>query len=232
MTIADQWISTISHNLANASTTAYKRDSLVFNEALERKLSVSGGEQGQGGGLGSGPAPIGTFINWEMGTINPTGNPFDVAVAMEKAAFKVRTPQGELYSRNGSFALGPNSELVTSTGAQVLDDTGNLIVVPRGQLVVSQDGMVQVGDEMLGRIGLYRGDFSKMGDGLYEGANATLIDPDQARFQQGFIESSNVNAVEEMISMIKLNRAFEMAQKSAQSQDESTERLIRILQGR
>lgn len=232
MVIADKWISTISNNLANAATTAFKRDALIFNEGLERMMTQPGNVGAKVGGLGAGPAEYGTFTIWENGTLNPTGNAFDIAIANERAAFKVMTPQGEFFSRNGALALGPNRELVTSTGAQVLDRSGTPIVVPRGNVSIAQDGTVEVAGQRVGQIGLFEGVFDKVGEGMYSSVDATEMDPNAVRIRQGFIESSNVNAVEEMISMIKLNRAFEMAQKSAQSQDESTERLIGILQRR
>ncbi len=229
MSIADTWISTISNNLANASTTGFKKDTLVFNEALERQLNLGSGEYGS---LGAGPAPYGTYSVWENGAMLTTGNPLDIAVGNRTGAFKVRTEKGEFYTRNGALSMSSRGTLVTSTGAEVLDRTGSTITIPRGQVVISPQGHISVNDQEIAQIGLYEGDFTKIGDGLFTGTTIKEIDPLDVNIQQGFIEQSNVNVVEEMIAMIKLNRAFELAQKSAQSEDESTQRLITILQGR
>jgi len=229
MSIADLWISTISNNLANASTTGFKKDTLVFNEALERTLN---GASGQIGDIGAGPAAYGTYSVWENGAHLTTGNPLDIAISNKTGAFKVRTERGEFYSRNGALALSPTGTLVTSTGAEVLDRTGQPIVMQRGQVVISPQGNISVDGRQIAQIGLFEGDFTKVGDGLFSAGAVNEIDPQDVNIQQGFIEQSNVNVVEEMIAMIKLNRAFELAQKSAQSEDESTQRLITILQGR
>lgn len=232
MVIADKWMSTISNNLANASTTAFKRDSLIFQEGMERMMTQPGNSSEKVGGLGAGPAEAGFYTDWSAGQLSPTGNLFDFAIENDQAAFKVITPRGELFSRTGVLALGPNSELVNSGGGVVLDRSGVPIIVPPGELSIAQDGTVAVDGRRIAQIGIYTGEFKKVGDGMFEANDATELDPGQVRIRQGFIETSNVNTVQEMISMIKLNRAFEMAQKSAQSQDESTERLIGILQGR
>ncbi|MFM9872232.1 MAG: flagellar hook-basal body protein [Fimbriimonadaceae bacterium] len=229
MSIADLWISTISNNLANASTTGFKKDTLVFNEAFERSLNGSSGEIGE---IGAGPAPYGSYSVWENGALSTTGNPLDIAVTNKTGAFKVRTEKGEFYSRNGAMALSPTGTLVTSTGAEVLDRNGSAITIPKGRVVISPQGHLSVNDVDIAQIGLYEGDFTKVGDGLFSATTVKEIDPKEVNIQQGFIEQSNVNVVEEMIAMIKLNRAFELAQKSAQSEDESTQRLITILQGR
>lgn len=227
MSIADQWISTISCNLANASTTAYKKDMLVFNEAFERQLSSDDGTKI--GGLGAGPASWDLITVWEHGAINPTGSPFDLAIGSNEGLMKVRTPKGDFYTRNGSLALNMNGELVTSMGGVILGKNGSPIKVPPGQMVIANDGTVSVKGKDLGQIAIFKGTFAKAGDGRYTSEDATEMEGFEAKIQQGFLEGSNVNVVEEMIAMIKLNRAFELAQKSAQSHDDSTERLIGIL---
>ncbi len=231
MTVAERWMDTISQNLANVSTTAYKRDVFLFNEGLDRVMNQPGGAQI--GRLGSGPADKGTQTVFEMGSLAATGNPMDLAIGTERHMMQVRGGNGEIrYTRDGALALGPNRELVTKTGAQVLDPDGNPIVIPAGPFSVSADGQVQSGNQVIGRIALYDGNFQKVGDGQYISADPRLVPQNETRIHQGFIEGSNVNAIEEMVAMIKLNRAYEMAQKSIQGQDESTGRLISILTSR
>lgn len=230
MSIADQWITTISNNLANSSTTAYKRDVIAFNEAYEKQLTAEDGSKI--GGLGVGPEALKIITVWEHGSVTPTGNPFDISIGSNRALFKVRTPEGDFYSRNGALSVSANQELMTSTGALVLGADGSPIRLAQGQIAFDRDGTVSVDGKAVGQIGFYSGSFDKVGDGNYSSTDATALPGAEAGVQQGFIEGSNVNVVEEMIAMVKLNRAFELAQRSAQSQDDSTQRLIGILQGR
>lgn len=228
--MAEKWLETISNNLANASTTAYKRDAIVFNEGFERMMASGGGKGNQLGKLGAGPQSQGSYTVWEQGMLVPTSNPLDIAFASEKGAFKVKTEDGDFYSRSGALALGENRELTTKSGGKILDRSGNPIVIPVGQLTISPNGEVVVNEKVIGQMAIFDGDFTKIGGDLYTSDNPLELAEGEFAISQGFIESSNVNAIEEMIAMIKLNKAFEMAQKTAQSQDESTERLIRILQ--
>lgn len=229
MAIAERWMDVISQNLANASTTAYKRDVLVFNEGLERMLQSGDETLGK---LGAGPGEYGVFTIQDVGLISQTGAPLDVALQSPGAMFQVQTDRGVFFTRNGRWTLNQGRELVTGTGAKVLDDSGSPIVLPAGRVEISDRGVIEVNGQRVGQLGLFTGNFVKLGDGLYKGDDPVAAEPGSASVLQGAIEGSNVNAIEEMIAMIKLNRAFEMAQKSAQGQDESTQRLLQILQDR
>ena len=227
--MAELSLSVISNNLANASTAGFKRDTLAFNETLERLLRADSGTGKEVGRLGSGPEPKGVYTIFEVGNIRPTGNPLDFSIATEPGMFAVQTPQGVKYTRNGSFGLNPLGQIVTSAGFPVLDESLSPIELPNGKAEVGRDGTIVVDNEEVAKIGVFKGEFTKDGFGLFNG-EGQLMDEDETIVVQGSIEASNVNAIEEMIMMIKLNRAFEMAQKSATSQDESTQRLIQVLQ--
>ncbi|MDI9635166.1 flagellar hook-basal body protein [Kamptonema cortianum] len=232
MSIADRWMDVISNNLANASTTAFKRDVLVFNESLERQIAATGTNGQKVGSIGAGPSVQGVFTDWESGPMSATGNALDLAIANGQGLFQISTPQGNFYTRNGSFTIGQDRLLITKEGYPVLDENGATIKIPAGKLTIANDGTVDVEGQRIGRIALHQGDFTKTGSGLYSSTNASPLTAAQTNVVQGALEGSNVNAIEEMVAMIKLNRAFEMAQKSAQSSDESTQRLIQILQDR
>ncbi len=232
MTAAEKWLDAISHNLANASTTAYKRDAILFNEGLERMLSADGGTGAQIGDLAAGPATQGIYTIWEVGAIQPTGNSLDLAIANPNAAFRVQTASGPQFCRGGNFSLDATGQIVTGLGEPLLDAQGEPIRIDaHGPIRIDRDGTLSVNDQPITRIPIYQGVFQKVGGDRYLAANAQEVEPGQVEIRQGALEASNVNPITEMISMIKLNKAFEMAQKSAQSQDESTERLLRILQG-
>lgn len=231
MSVAEMTMDVISNNLANTGTTGFKRDALVFNEALERVLKANGGAGREIGPLGNGPGAKGLYTVHEMGNLQATGNPMDLAIGTKEGMFAVQTPQGVKYTRDGVFALDLEGFMVDGNGFRVLDDSMSEIQLDPGKLEVGQDGLITVNGNEVARIGLFQGSFDKDGYGLFVSSDAVALDEEQVMVQQGFVEASNVNAIEEMVLMIKLNRAFEMAQKSASSQDESTQRLLQILQG-
>lgn len=229
MSSAQQWLDVISHNLANISTNGFKRDVIAFNDGLLRQMQdpSSGNQVGL---LGAGAAAKGQHTVFETGTISATGNDLDLALTSDSGMFAIRSGSGTRYTRDGSFALNTDRQLVTKSGELVLDTRGEPITLPTGKVVIGTDGTIQVNNKEIAQIGIWEGQFFKSGDGLFASSGARPADLGSVRVQQGALETSNVNAIEEMIAMIRLNRAFELAQKSAQSQDESTQRLIQSLQ--
>lgn len=223
MMAAEKWQEVIAHNLANASTTGFKREILAFDEGFLRSMVSAEGKYI--GELGAGPVLAGSQLDLEVGAALTTGNPLDVAIRTREGMFAVETPQGVKYTRDGSFSLNSNREIVTKLGMPILDDRGSRIQIPEEKTPrINEKGEVVAGDEVVGKLGIFQGKFVRFGDGLFDAGNATAME--NVAVISGAVESSNVNAVEEMINMIKLNRAFEMAQKSAASQDESTDKLI------
>ncbi len=230
MVSSQQWLDVVSHNLANASTIGYKRDGIAFDDGLVRALNAGGGSGLEIGSLGAGAVSKGRFTDFSMGNLTPTGNPLDLAVMGQRGAFAVQTPLGVRYTRDGGFTLNSDRQVTDKAGRLVLGMDGRPITLPLGKVKVDPNGAVEVDGQVAGRIGVFDGPFRKTLDALLETEAATPMEAAQVIPQT--LESSNVNAVEEMVAMIRLNRAFEMAQRSVQSQDEGTQRLIQSLQGR
>lgn len=229
MIATQQRMDIITNNLANASTNGFKKDGIAFTDLMVRQLQ-SGGQSI--GSMGSGSSAASKFTSFERGPITTTHNPLDVAITSEQGLFAVEHPEGNTmatrYTRDGSFSFNTNRELVTKQGFRVLDDRGQPITIPTGSLDIGQDGSIQVDGKTIAKIGLYQGSFSKMGQNLYSSSNSQAIaDP---QMQSGAIEGSNVNPIEEMVSMITLSRSFEMAQKSITQQDDLTGKLIQSIQ--
>lgn len=225
MQAADKWMDTIAANLANSSTVGFKREAIDFNERLMRELYNADGKPL--GELGAGPESIGRHVIFDVGTPLNTGNPLDVAIRTTEGLFAVQTGEGIRYTRNGSFSVSADNELITKDGHQVLDPQGQPITVRPGILEITTTGQVQSDGVPVGQLGLFKGDFTRFGNSLFACENAEPMDA--VNLATSAVESSNVNAIEEMVAMIKLNRAFEMAQKSVTSQDEASERLLQIL---
>lgn len=219
MSAAEAWMDVIAHNLANASTAGFKREGIAFGEALDRAAAV-----------GRGPQPLVRFTNFEPGPVQETGNALDLAILDRQGAFAVSTAAGVRYTRAGQFGVDAAGRLVDQAGNAVLDARGTPIDVPTGTATVTAEGDVSVGGEVVGRIGVFTGRFAKSGDGLWTALDARPAT--DARIRSGALEGSNVNVIESMIEMIQLSRAFEMAQRSAQTQDEMTGKLLGALQGR
>lgn len=219
----------ISNNLANLSTVGFKRDGISFSDSMEREMYANGGEGERLGTLGAGPTQSSQYTVFEMGPITATGNALDVAINSPSGAFSVLDTDGKTrYTRNGSFTINENRTLVTKTGLPVLDDAGNEITIGTGVVSIQSDGTISVGDQTVGKLGVYTGSWTKKGNNLFDSADAKATDSIELRPQA--LEGSNVNAIEVMVKMINLNRNYELSQKSIQQQDSLTQRLIQSLQ--
>lgn len=228
MLSAQQLLDKVSHNLANVSTNGYKRDGAVFNDTLRRALFNDQGAYI--GDIGAGTWKTEEYTDLEVGTTSITGNPLDVALQTKEGFFAVQTDSGVRYTRDGSFAINSQGQLVTRQGLQVLDASENPIQLPKGKIEIDNAGKMSADGKAVATIGIFDGKAKKIGNGLFEGKNMTpKTDP---LVQPGALEGSNVNAIEEMIAMIQLNRIFELSQRGAQSQDEMTQKLLQSIQNR
>ncbi|HEU0118797.1 MAG TPA: flagellar basal-body rod protein FlgF [Alphaproteobacteria bacterium] len=200
----------VANNVANASTTGYKRIGIEFDTLLQRstpKQSVNF------------VVDRATYRDTANGSLETTGNPLDLAIQGE-GYFQVQTPSGNRYTRGGSFQLNNQGEIVTASGQRVLDDNGQAIVVPdtSTQLNISGDGFVTARVDnganlsQLGKIGIVKFANEQQvipeGGGLYNTTQVSAPAEDSA-IMQGTLEQSNVSPVMEMTQMIQIQRAYE-----------------------
>lgn len=230
----------ISNNLANADTTGFKRDIAVsksFPELLMRRMGDDGVYETPFGSadvapiigkIGLGVETNELYTDFEQGSFKQTSTHTDMALSGE-GFFAVETPNGERYTRNGNFLVGKEGILVTKEGYPVLGENG-YIQVADDRFTVNQDGMVYSEDDMqlIDRFKIVRFDneryLQKMGSSLYKDTDVTgaaYIAEGKERpvVLQSYVETSNVNVVNEMVSMIEVNRAYEANQKTIQAQD-------------
>lgn len=227
MNAAQRLLDVTANNLANVSTNGFKRDGLIFKDALEANMNSQGQQIGE---ISYGVTPAGEFTDFNMGQISQTGNPLDIAITDTKGAFKVDMGNGiQRFTRDGAFRLNDQKELVDRNGHPVLDKDDNPITLDGGTISVQKNGDIQVDGKLAGTIGVFEGTFVKEGQNLFTSTDSQVTDA--VGIQGGAIEGSNVNAVEAMIQMITLSRSFDMAQKSVQQHDELTQRLIQSLNG-
>lgn len=231
-------LNTIANNLANVNTPGFKRSKIEFQDLLYQKPRASGSDSG-GGNLvptgievGNGSRVAATSKVFTQGQLTNTGEKLDIAIQGD-GFFEVQRPDGTIgYTRDGSFKLNAQGQVVTVDGMPILS---GMQTIPAGANVsVSEDGQVTVQSSSgttTFRLTLTRfanpAGLRSMGGNLYEETAASGTpetgNPGENGFGrtiQGYIEASNVNIVEEMVALIVAQRAYEINSKSVQSSDE------------
>ena len=210
----------IANNLANASTPAFKRESVKFEEMITQ-VSPSEGQVGPQNV--SFVKDTGVLRDLTQGSLETTNAPFDVGIS-GKGYMVIQTPQGNRYTRNGHFSLDPNGQLVTSDGQPVLGDGGAITITPDdGDVHIAADGTVSGKNGDIGKLQLV--DFpneralTKIGSSLYS-TTQTPTTSEDGSFQQGMLEGSNVQPVLEISHMIEIMRAYETTATLTSSQED------------
>lgn len=219
----------VANNLANMSTTAFKSESVLFEEYLIEVTNEDGTTEQVSLVLDTGVS-----LNFEQGRFEPTGNPFDLALHGD-GFFQIETDQGIRYTRNGQFRTDQDGQLVTSEGNPVLDDRGSAIVlVPEdGTPSIARDGTISASDgRLIGTIAVVEfanpEQLQKVGNSLYMTDQAAT--PVEERVVlQGTLESSNVVAILQMSRMMDITRSYALISKMIEKSDELTRETIRKL---
>ena len=231
----------VSNNLANVNTTAFKQGRAVFEDLLYQNIRQSGGQSSQdtmlpsGLSLGTGVRVVATEKIFTQGSVLQTGNAMDVAIS-GRGFFQILKPDGDLaYTRDGTFQLNDQGEMVTSSGFIVqpgitipdsaqsitIGNDGTVSVKLPGQAVPTQVGTLETVD-FINPVGL-----QPVGENLYiETAASGAAQPGTpglnglGSLAQGSLESSNVNVVSELVNMIETQRAYEMNSKAISTNDQ------------
>ena len=228
MQTTTQWMDVISNNLANASTDGYKSDTIAFADVLVKNMYGNGGNGKFLGSIGNGPDAVVESSDMKLGPVRATGNPLDIALQNPKQMLAISVNGQTQYTRDGALKIDPERYLVTQRGFRVLDDRGTPIKLgTEGVIHVSPSGEVTQGTNEVAKLGIFTGNFKKEGNNLWSCPQPTReTDPSIATAS---LEGSNVDAVATMIDLIKINRHFEMSQKSIHTQDDMTAKLFEIL---
>ena len=239
----------ISNNLANVSTNGFKRARAVFEDLLYQNLRQPGAQSSQqtqipsGLMLGTGVRPISTERIFTQGSLQNTGNPLDIAIN-GNGFFQIQMPDGTLaYTRDGSFQLDSTGQVVTSSGYPI----SPVITIPSTAIsvTISRDGIVsytaagtatptQAGNIQLAQF-INNGGLQSMGENLFvETASSGTPTPNTpggngtGLLNQGYVETSNVNVAEELVTMIQTQRAYEMNSKVVTTSDAMLGRLTQM----
>ncbi len=231
----------VSNNLANVSTTGFKRDRAVFEDLMYQSVRQPGAQSSQDtvlpSGLmrGTGVHTVATEKLHTQGSIEQTGNALDVAIE-GRGFYQILRPDGSLgYSRDGTFQIDSQGQMVTSSGYLLQP----AITIPSGaqSITVGQDGVVSVmepGNTAPTQVGTIQlADFvnptglQPLGQNLFQETVASgapqLSNPGLngvGTVMQGALETSNVNVVEEMVNMIETQRAYEINSKAIATNDQ------------
>jgi flagellar basal-body rod protein FlgG len=239
----------ISNNLANSGTNGYKRSHAVFEDLMYQTLRQSGAnssEQTQlptGLQVGLGTRAVATSRQFSQGGLQQTTNPLDVAVKGQ-GFFQIQMPDGTTgYTRDGSFQVDAQGQLVTNNGYVL--QPGIVVPAQAQSVTIGGDGTVTVtlpgqsGAQTIGQIQLANfanpAGLDPKGQNLYAETSASGTPTSGApqsnglgSLAQGFVETSNVNVVEELVSMIQTQRAYELNSKAIQTSDQMLQRLTQL----
>lgn len=239
----------ISNNLANVSTNGFKRSRAVFEDLLYQTMRQPGAQSTQttqvpsGLTLGTGARPVSTERIYTQGSLQKTENPLDMAIN-GPGFFQIQMPDGTLaYTRDGAFQKDNTGQIVTSSGYPL----SPAITIPQNatSLSISRDGVVSVtlpgatAPTQLGTVQLATfinvGGLQSVGENLFiETASSGAPTPNTPGLNgtglvnQGYVETSNVNVAEELVTMIQAQRAYEVNSKVITTSDAMLGRLVQM----
>lgn len=236
----------ISHNLANVSTNGFKRGHAVFEDLMYQNLRQVGAnatEQAQmptGLQLGLGVRTVATSRSFAQGSLQQSGNTLDAAIK-GSGFFQIQQADGSIgYTRDGSFQVNSSGQMVTSNGQVVV---GPVTIPANAQSVtIGSDGVVSVtvpgstAPQSVGSLTLANfinpAGLEPRGQNLFSESVASGAPSTGAAganglgtLAQGFVETSNVNVVQELVTMIQTQRAYEMNSKAIQTSDQMLQKL-------
>lgn len=239
----------VTHNLANVGTNGFKRSRAVFEDLLYQTVRQPGGQSSQqtqlptGLQLGTGVRAVSTEKLHTQGNLQQTGNDKDVAI-QGVGFFQVSMPDGTLaYSRDGSFHVDSQGQLVTASGYPLSPAIS--IPVDAQSITISRDGVVGVtlpGSTAASTVGTVQlanfmnpAGLEARGENLYvesAASGAPVVNAPGSnglgRLSQGYVETSNVNVVEEMVNMIQTQRAYEINSKAISASDQMLQKISQM----
>ncbi|ROL57872.1 flagellar hook-basal body protein [Bacteroidetes/Chlorobi group bacterium Naka2016] len=234
-----------ANNLSNANTIGFKKERLFEREIIEAKLNLLNNS----GRAEPTDIPTQTYTDFSFGSFEKTNNPLDLAIENQNAFFEVEDDQGNRFlTRAGNFTLNRDGSISAKDGKFLVADTGRLNILREftvdtssientiaSNIKVSERGEVYLNKALIGRIQLVHVENPESLEkvsGVYfkptENTQQRYLGTEETVIRQGWIENSNVNPIEEMVSLIELQRLFDIGAKIIQTQDQTLDQSIRI----
>jgi len=239
-----------ANNVANVNTIGYKKQALAFKNIYNSALSQTDRttkEVRTVGELSIGSQVQKLTYDFSQGALDRTGNVFDLAIQGD-GFFKIQSSDGGFsYTRNGSFTLNNNGNLVTKDGDFVLDDKGKPIKIKTNDVVmhslndiiITEDGQIQLSNDQnqisMQKVGVYdfanKEDLVCIGGSKFKPAEGVInpeVKPSKFSIQQGCLEMSNANVVNEMMRTISTSRNYESLSKVVKNDGELLSQVMRV----
>ncbi len=233
-------LDTISNNLANAATTAFKREGATaksFDEVMAVKANdLSDANRLRKLGQMSLGVKVGeNYTDYSQGSFRATNNPYDLAIegnGFFSISFTSKSgEQSVKYTRDGEFTVDAEGMLRTKDGDYVLGEGGEIAIpTDAGQVAINKQGQVYADGVLIDTLAIV--DFEdynylkKYGENMYEEVEGAIPKDVDFNVHQGHLEASNVNVIKEMVEMITISRAFESNQKMMQTVDQSLSKSV------
>jgi len=230
MIVQEKKQANVSQNLANIETPSFKQQELIASAShrmnvLNRANDPAGRRLSSIGSMYFGTSIDDLYTDYEQGVLEETSKPLDFAIEGE-GFFTVLLPNGsQAYTRDGSFRLNQNGELVTRDGYPILDINGQTILLGTDDVTADANGVIQTPDNRYYSLRIVSFEnmqqLQRMGDNLYVIEDGAPQAATGYSIKQGYIEASNVNPLEELVKLIEITRNFESNQKAIQAMDET-----------
>jgi len=205
-----QALDLVAHNLANLATTGYRGEQSTFRSLLVGTSAVNATYLNTV--VNNFGVLSGSRLDLSSGSLAPTGNALDAAVAGE-GFFAVQSGPDVLYTRDGSFHVTPAGQLVTSQGNTVLGEQGP-ITLPNGEVTISADGTISVDGNVVDKLRLAEfaanTGLTALGNATYSAPAGTALPAAESSVRQGMLQGSNVSATASVVQLITMQRNAEM----------------------
>lgn len=233
-------LDTVTNNLANASTTGFKREGLTsksFDQMLTVKLNdLSVPYLNEGIGKMSLGVKIGeNYTDYSQGSLKETGNTYDLALA-GNGFFTIsytdkKGNTSEKYTRDGEFTMDSEGYLRTLEGDYVQGEGGYIMIpVETSEVSIRDNGDIYADGEYVDSLRIVDfedyNNIEKFGENLYNVVDGATETESTAAVKQGYLEMSNINVVKEMVEMITISRAYESNQKLIQTEDDMLDKSV------
>ncbi len=219
---------TVAHNLANANSAGYRRRINTFSQVLQQRMDAPEPAE-----MESGIVKQESSIDFRQGMLENTGRNLDFGL-VGKGFFVLESPNGPVYTRNGTFYVDTQNRLVDASG-RLLAGTRGPITIPDGagsdSLSVGSDGTVMAGNDIIEQLKIVEFEdnsvLQPVGDSAFSAPAGTETPSLNTSICQGYRERSNVEVAEELINLITVSRLYESNLKMAKAQDERMQTIIR-----